>query len=193
MLARWLSCLCCAVQLCRGTLPSALSLIQASGDSSELASAVALLLQFLRTCLPQQLLCAAGGSEEAGQAALLAAVRQLLAPPQQDAAVKLAGPLMAQLLKALPGQMCGPMPAATAAASNGSAGPGSAGSCVGVLLHDTVAKIASGTCSPVTVTHLLEFVVRLVLLPAGAQSVVEMCSSWTFQKQGEPACACRSQ
>jgi hypothetical protein len=169
-----------------------LSLIKTSGDSSELSSAVALLLQFLRTCPAQQLLqCAAGGSlgsEEAGLKALLSAVRQLVAPTQQDAAVKLAGPLMAQLLKAMPQQMCGPIPAAAAAASNGGAAAGPAGSCVGVLLHDTVAQMAAGTCSPTTLSHLLEFVVRLVMLPAiGAQGVVELLANMNLHKQGETA------
>lgn len=179
---------CFVLQVCRGVLGPTLSLIQSSGDSSELSSAVALLLQFLRTCPAQQvLLCAAGSSnsEEAGLAAVLAAVRQLLAPTQQDAAVKLAGPLMAQLLKVLPQKMCGPMPATVAAVSNGGTAAGAAGSCVGVLLHDTVAKMAAGTCSASTVSHLLEFVVRLVLLPAvGAQGVVELLAGMTLHRPG---------
>lgn len=171
------------LQLCRGVLGPALALIQASGDASELSSAVSLLLQFLRTCPPHELLvCAAGSnnssssSEEAGLAALLAAARRLVATNQQAAAVHLAGPFMAQLIKVFPEQLCGPVPAAAAAAGDGS------GSCVGLLLHDTAAKMASGTCSPVAIAHLLEFVVRLVLLDA--QKVVEMLVAVNVQKPG---------
>lgn len=175
------------LQLCHRVLSPALSLIQASGDASELSSAVSLLLQFLRTCPPQQLLqCAGGGSnsEEAGLAALLAAARRLVAANQQDAAVRLAGPLMAQLVKVFPTQLGRPVPAAVAAAAaNGGA---AAGTCVGVLLHDTIAKMASGTCSPATVAHLLEFVVRLVLLDVN--KVVEMLAGMSVHKPGQ-ACA----
>jgi hypothetical protein len=153
---------------------------------------VSLLLKFLRTCPTQQLLvCAAGGSssaaEEAGLAALVVTARQLLAPSQQDGAVRLAGPLLAQMLKVLPQQMCSPLPAAAAAAaasSNGSAQV--SGSCVGVLLYDTVVRMASAeSCSPRTVANLLEFVVRLVLLPAvGAQGVVEPLAAMSVARQG---------
>lgn len=186
----------CCLQLCHGVLGPVLSLIQSSGDASELSSAVSLLLKFLRTCPTQQLLvCAArspaaaasssSAAEEAGLAALVVTARQLLASSQQDDAVRLAGPLMAQLLKVLPQQMCSPLPAAAAAASsNGSAQ--ASGSCVGVLLYDTVVRMASAeTCSPRTVAHLLEFVVRLVLLPAvGAQGVVELLAAMSVPRQG---------
>lgn len=187
------------LQLCRGVLGPALALIQASGDASELSSAVSLLLQFLRTCPPQELLVGAAGSsnssisEEAGLAALLAAARRLVATNQQAAAVHLAGPFMAQLIKVFPQQLCGPVPAAAAAASNGNAAGaaaaagGGSGSCVGLLLHDTAAKMASGTCSPVAIAHLLEFVVRLVLLDV--QKVVEMLAAVNVQKPGgDQAC-----
>lgn len=166
-----------------------LALISASGDASELSSAVALLTRFLHTCPPQQLLLCAGSTEDLGLSALLAAAQRLLAPNQQDGAVRLAGPLMAQLVKALPQQLCCPPPAGAAGgpSSNGSAvGSAASSSCVGMLLHDVVVKMAAGSCSPVTVAHLLEYVVRLVLLPAvGAQGVVELLAGMTLQKPGE--------
>jgi hypothetical protein len=96
---------------------------------------------------------------------------------------------MAMLVKALPQQLCCPPPAGASggASSNGSgAGSAASGSCVGLLLHDVVVKMAGGSCSPVTVAHLLEYVVRLVLLPAvGAQGLVELLSGMTLQKPGE--------
>ena len=176
---------CPALQLCRGVLGPVLALITASGDASELGSAVSLLTRFMRTCPPQQLLLCAGGSEQDGLAALLAAARQLVAPSQQDGAVRFAGPLMAQMARVLPQQMCSPAPAA-ASANGSAAGPAAAGgSCVGVLLHGVVAKMASGKCSAMTLAHLLEYVVRLVLLPAvGAQGVLELLAGMTLQKPG---------
>jgi hypothetical protein len=86
------------------------------------------------------------------------------------------------MLKVLPQQMCSPLPQAAAAASSAPA----SSSCVGVLLYDTVVRMASAeSCSPRTVAHLLEFVVRLVLLPAvGAQGVVELLAAMSVPSKG---------
>lgn len=194
-----------APQLCRGVLASVLALIQASDDPQEQSSAVNLLLQFLRACPPQALLAAGAaasgaatrngghassgggghGSEGDVLVQLLAAARHLLQPAQQDGSTRLAGPLMAQLLKSFPEQLAAaPPPALLAAASssNTSSSSGAASSCVALLLHDTAARLASGDCSPLTVAHLLQFVVRLVLLDV--HKTVELLAATAVQTPG---------
>lgn len=200
-------------QLCRGVLGAVMHLIQSTGDASEFSSANSLLLKFMRTLPPQQLLHCAGSAtsstsngssssssseEEAGLAALLTVARQLMASKQADGGMA-AGVYLAQLVKLVPQQLCGgPMSpalaaavagAAAAASSNGSAAAAAAvpagASCVALLLHDVVSMMTQGRCSPVGVARLMEFVVRLVLLPVpGPQGVVEMLASMAVPNKG---------
>jgi hypothetical protein len=54
---------------------------------------------------------------------------------------------------------------------------------MGLLLHDVAVKLASGACSPATVSSLLEVVVRLALLDA--QQLLELLANMQLQKPGE--------
>lgn len=102
----------CRAQLARGILGPLLDLIASTDDPSELQSAVALLLQLLRACPPPELAAAVGsGGPEQLLCRLLVATRALLAPAQPDSCVGVAGPLLAQLLKAFPAQLAAPAPA----------------------------------------------------------------------------------
>lgn len=161
-----------------------LSLIQASDDPSELQSAVGLLQRLMRVCPPQQFLQQQGGSSSGGDGALVTqlvgAARQLLSAAP-DGAVRLAGPYIAQLLKTFPAQLAAPPPAALLGSR--AAPAHAAGSCVALLLHDTACKMASGSCSPATVSFLLQFVVQLALLDV--QQLVELLASMALQKPGE--------
>lgn len=173
-----------------------LNLLQASDDASELSSAMTLLLQLLRNCPTTDLLAcnttsngsgSSGGSAADGSAGVLAhvlaAARQLLSPSQPDGCSAGAGPLLAQLLKTFPSQLSSPVPAVLLPGSSAAAGGGfTAGSCVALLLHDVVVKLAAGSCSPATVASLLEFVVRLALLDV--QQLLELLSSMQVQRQG---------
>jgi hypothetical protein len=204
-LANATTLLSAALQLCRGILGPVLNLMLASDDPSELNSAVQLLLQLLRCCPTADFLAcntassssSSSSSTTSGPAAadgsagvlphLLAVTRQLLSPLQPDSCSFGAGALLVQLLKTFQQQLSGPVPAAVLTPGNNTAPSAAAGgSCVGLLLHDVAVKLGSGACSPATVSSLLEFVVRLVLLDA--QQLLELLANMQLQKPG--GCGC---
>jgi hypothetical protein len=87
-----------------------------------------------------------------------------------------------QLLKTFQQQLSGPVPAALLTSGSSAPSAAAGGSCVGLLLHDVAVKLASGACSPATVSSLLEFVVRLVLLDG--QQLLELLANMQLQKLG---------
>lgn len=88
-----------------------------------------------------------------------------------------------QMLKLWPHQLCGPWPAELS--TSGATVPAGA-SCVAVLTHGALVRMASGTFSPVTFARLLEFFVQLVLLPGlGAQGTLDVLSKMAVSKPGE--------
>eukprot|EP00878_Enallax_costatus_P031187 GHUV01034081.1.p1 GENE.GHUV01034081.1~~GHUV01034081.1.p1 ORF type:complete len:419 (+),score=152.25 GHUV01034081.1:1869-3125(+) len=168
-----------ATEVCRGVLGPVLSVIQWSDDPSELSSAVTLLMHLLRVCPTSDLLscntgfpATTGDKSSAVLAHILAAAGQLLSPTQPDTCSRDAGPLLVQLLKTFPAQLAAP-PAAGASAAGAS--------CVAVLLHGVVVKMATGGCSPATLVSLLEFVVKLALLDV--QQLLETLAHMTVQQK----------
>jgi hypothetical protein len=139
------------------------ALTEASDDAAEVGSAVALLLALLRSVPPAELLaCDAGAGPGSALPCLLSAARALLAPTAPEAVSSSAGPLLTQLLRSLPAQMAAaPPPSSTATTVDAS-------TVAIVLLQHVAAKMASGACSPATVTSLLQFVTHLALSNAAA-------------------------
>lgn len=178
--------ICLYLQICRGVLGPVLNLIMASDDPSELSSAVGLLVQLMRSCPTSNLLsCTADFPSNASDPStavfshILAVTRQLLSVKQQDGCSRDAGALLVQLLKTFPEQLAAAPPAVVAAGG----GTGAGSSCVGLLLHDVVLKMASSSCSPATLTSLLEFVVKLALM--NVQQMIELLVSMQVQQKGE--------
>eukprot|EP00879_Flechtneria_rotunda_P026299 GHRR01028034.1.p1 GENE.GHRR01028034.1~~GHRR01028034.1.p1 ORF type:complete len:348 (+),score=135.44 GHRR01028034.1:116-1159(+) len=191
------------LQLSRGILPPTLTLVQACDDASELNSAVTLLLKILRSCPAADLLSVSVGGSSSSDGATasdgnasgnnsfltstLCATRHLLSPSQPDSCSGVAGPLLVQLLKTFPEHMTAEAPAAVshcrqAMVQYDPSAAVSSRTYLGLLLGDAVAKLASGGCSPTTVTSLLEFIVRLALLDV--QQLVQLLDAIRVQQPG---------